>query len=79
MEGDVYGFGVEDVEITEVAEKAEITEVAEKAEITEVAEMAKMFRMIIRMTARHVIRLLAEKAEVSEMAKAFSKTTRHVM
>jgi hypothetical protein len=37
VEGDVYGFGVEDVEITEVA------------------EMAEMFRMIIWMTARHVI------------------------
>jgi hypothetical protein len=67
---DVYGFGVEDVEITEVAEKAEITEVA---------EMAEMFRMIIRMTARHVIWPLAEKAEVSEKAEAFSKTARHVM
>jgi hypothetical protein len=67
---DVYGFGVEDVEITKVAEKAEITKVA---------EMAEMFRMIIRMTARHVIRPLAEKAEVSEMAEAFSKTARHVM
>jgi hypothetical protein len=42
MEGDVYGFGVEDVEITEVAEKAEITEVA---------EMAKAFSK----TARHVM------------------------
>jgi hypothetical protein len=88
VEGDVYGFGVEDVEITEVAEKAEITEVA---------EMAEMFQMIIRMTARHVIRPitkcvqgiwmtarhviwpLAEKAEVSKMAEAFSKTARHVM
>jgi hypothetical protein len=88
VEGDVYWFGVEDVEITEVAKKAEITEVA---------EMAEMFRMIIRRTARHVlqpitkcvrgirmiarhvIRPLAEKAEVSEMAEAFSKTTRHVM
>jgi hypothetical protein len=46
VEGDVYGFRVEDVEITEVAEKAEITKVA---------EMAEMFRLIIRMTARHVI------------------------
>jgi hypothetical protein len=88
VEGDVYGFGVEDVEITEVAKKAKITEVA---------EMAELFRMIIRrtarhvlrpitecvrgirMTARHVIRPLAEKAEVSEMAEAFSKTARHVM
>jgi hypothetical protein len=64
VERDVYGFGVKDVEITEVAEKAEITEVA---------EMAEMFRMIIWMTARHVIQPLAEKAE------AFSKTARHVM
>jgi hypothetical protein len=88
VEGDVYGFRVKDVEITEVAKKAEITEVA---------EMAEMFQMIIwrtarhvlwliteyvrgiRMTARHVIRPLAEKAEVSEMAEAFSKTARHVM
>jgi hypothetical protein len=82
MEGDVYGFGVEDVEITKVAEKA---------------EMAEMFRMIIQMTARHVIRPitecvrgirmtarhviwpLAEKAEMSEMAESFIKTARHVM
>jgi hypothetical protein len=33
MEGDVYGFRVEDDEITEVAKKAEITEVAEMAEM----------------------------------------------
>jgi hypothetical protein len=51
VERDVDGFGVEDVEITEVAEKAEITEVA---------EMAEMFQMIIRMTARHVIRPITE-------------------
>jgi hypothetical protein len=88
VERDVYGFGVEDIEITEVAEKAKITKVA---------EMAEIFWMIIRMTARHVIRPitecvrgiwmttrhviqpLAEKAEVSEMAEAFSKTARHVM
>jgi hypothetical protein len=31
MEGDVYGFGVEDVEITEVAKKAKITKVAKMA------------------------------------------------
>jgi hypothetical protein len=35
VEGDVYGFGVKDVEVTEMAEKAEITEVAEMAEMTE--------------------------------------------
>jgi hypothetical protein len=51
VEGDVYGFGVEDVEITEVAEKAKITEVA---------EMAEMFQMIIRRTARHVLRPITE-------------------
>jgi hypothetical protein len=37
VERDVYGFGVEDVEITKVAKKAKITEVAE------MAEMAEMF------------------------------------
>jgi hypothetical protein len=35
MEGKVYGFGVEDVEITKVTEKARITDVAEMAEMTE--------------------------------------------
>jgi hypothetical protein len=35
VKGDVYGFRVKDVEITEVAEKAGITEVAEMAEMTE--------------------------------------------
>jgi predicted DNA-binding protein YlxM (UPF0122 family) len=60
VERDVYGFGVKDVEITEVAEKAEITKVAEKAKITEVAEMAEMFRMIIQMTTRHVIQPITE-------------------
>jgi hypothetical protein len=39
VEGDVYGFGVKDVEITKVAEKA---------------EMAERVR-IIWMTTRHVI------------------------
>ena len=34
VEGKVYGFGVKNVEITEVAKKAGITEVAEMAEIT---------------------------------------------
>jgi hypothetical protein len=76
VERDVYGFGVEDVEITEVAEKA---------------EMAEMFRMIIRRTARHVLRLITECVRgirmtarhvirpLAEKAEAFSKTTRHVM
>jgi hypothetical protein len=82
VERDVYGFWVEDVEITEVAEKAEITEVA---------EMAEMFQMIIWRTARHVLRPITECVRgirmtarhvirmVSEMAEAFSKTARHVM
>jgi hypothetical protein len=83
VERDVfYRFWVESVEITEVAEKAEITEVA---------EMADMFRMIIRRTARHVLRPITEYVRgvrmttrhvirrVSEMAEAFSKTARHVM
>jgi hypothetical protein len=88
VERDVYGFGVEDIEITEVAEKAEITEVAEMAEMFQmIIQMTArhVIRLItkcvrgIRMTTRHVIRPLAEKAEVSEMAEAFSKTARHVM
>jgi hypothetical protein len=82
VERDVYGFRVEDIEITEVAEKAEITEVA---------EMAEIFRMITRMTARHVIRPITECVRgiwmtarhviqpLAEKAEAFSKTARHVM
>jgi hypothetical protein len=35
VKGNVYGFRVEGIEITEVAEKAEITKVAEMAEMTE--------------------------------------------
>jgi hypothetical protein len=65
--------------------------VAEKAKITEVAEMADVFRMIIRMTARHVIRPITECVHKirmtarhviqmgSEMAESSSKTARHVM
>jgi hypothetical protein len=61
VEGDVYGFGVKDIEITEVAEKARITEVA---------EMAKMTKGVrgIQTTTRHVVQLVAEMAKVSEMA-----------
>jgi hypothetical protein len=66
VKGDVYGFRVKGVEITEVAEKAEITEVAEMAEMTEGVRG-------IRTTARHVVRPLAEMAEAS------IKTARHVM
>jgi hypothetical protein len=82
VEGDVYGFGVEDIKVTEMAEKAKITEVA---------EMAEMFRMRIRMTTRHVIWPITECVRgiwmtarhvirpLAEMAEAFSKTARHVM
>jgi hypothetical protein len=66
MEGKVYGFGVEDVEITEVAKKAEITKVAKMAEMTEGVQG-------IHTTARHVVQLLAKMAEAS------IKTARHVM
>jgi hypothetical protein len=66
MEGDVYGFRVKDVEITEVAKKAGITKVAEKAEIPERVQG-------IWMTTRHVIQPVTEKAKVS------IKTARHVM
>jgi hypothetical protein len=78
----VDGFRVEIVEITKLAEEAEITEMA---------EMADVFRMIIRRTARHVLRPITECVRKilmtarhvirmgSEMAEASSKTTRHVM
>ena len=66
MEGKVYGFRVKGVEVTKVAEKAEITKVA---------KMAKIPKRVpgIRMTARHVIWPVTEKAEIS------IKTARHVM
>jgi hypothetical protein len=35
VEGKVYGFGVKDVEITKVAEKAGITKVAKMTEMIE--------------------------------------------
>jgi hypothetical protein len=72
IKGDVYGFGVEGIEITEVAKKAKITKVAKKAEMT--GEVRG-----IHTTARHVVRPLAEMAKVSEMARASIKTARHVM
>jgi hypothetical protein len=87
VEGDVYGFRVEGVEVTEVAKKAEITEVAEMAKRVQgiwmtarhVIRPVTEYVQGIQMTARHVIWPLAEKAEVSEMAEAFIKTARHVM
>jgi hypothetical protein len=45
----------------------------EDIEITEVAEMAEMFQMIIRMTARHVIRL------ITKCVRGIRMTTRHVI
>jgi hypothetical protein len=75
VKGDVYGFGVKDVEITKVAKKARITKVAKKAGITEVAEMADIPKRVqgIQMTTRHVIWPVTKKAEV------FIKTARHAM
>ena len=72
MEGDVCGSGVEDVKITEVAEKAGITKVAEKARITKMAKMTEGVQEI-RTTTRHVVQ------PVAKMAKASIKTTRHVI
>jgi hypothetical protein len=69
MEGDVYRFRVEDVEITKVAEKAGVTKVAEMAEIAKIPKRVQG----IWMTARHVI------WPVTEKAKVFIKTARHVM
>jgi hypothetical protein len=79
VEGDVYGFGVEDVEITEVAKMAEMFRMIIRRTARHVLRPITEYVRGIRMTARHVIRPLAEKAEVSEMAEAFSKTARHVM
>jgi hypothetical protein len=71
----VYGFGVKDIEITEVAEKAKVAEKAEVAKKAKVAETPKMPERVqgIQMTTRHVIWSLTKKAEV------FIKTARHVM
>jgi hypothetical protein len=63
VEGDVYGFRVEDIEITKVAKMAEMTKGVQE----------------IHTTARHVVWPLAKMAEVSKMAKASIKTARHVM
>jgi hypothetical protein len=78
---DIYGFGVEGIEITEVAEKAEMAERVQIIRMTARHVIQPVTKCVqgIRMTARHVIRPLAEKAKVSKMAKAFSKTARHVM
>jgi hypothetical protein len=66
VEGKVYGFRVEDVEITKVAKKAGITKVA---------KMAKMAKRVqgIQMTTKHIIWPVTEKAEIS------IKTARHVI
>jgi hypothetical protein len=63
VEGKVYGFGVEDIEITKVAEVAKMTEGVRG----------------IHTTTRHVVQPLAEMAKVSKMAEASIKTAMHVM
>ena len=73
VEGDVYGFGVEDVEITEVAEMAEMFRMIIRRTARHVLRLITEYVRGVQMTARHVIR------RVSEMAEAFSKTARHVM
>jgi len=75
VEGKVYGFRVEDVEVTKVAKKARIITVAKKARITKVAKMAKMTKRVqeIQMTTKHIIWPVTEKAEIS------IKTARHVI
>jgi hypothetical protein len=75
VEGDVYGFGVEDIEITEVAEKAEITKVAEKAKITEVAKKAK----ITEVAEKAKITEVAEMAKMTKGVRGIRTTTRHVV
>jgi hypothetical protein len=69
MEGSIYGFRVEGIEVTD---GAKVTEMAEMAEVSEMAEKARVSK-VIQMTTRHVIWPVAEKAEIS------IKTTRHVM
>jgi hypothetical protein len=51
MEGSIYRFRVEGVEVTN---GAEVTEMAKKARMSKMAEKAKVFKGI-QMTARHVI------------------------
>jgi hypothetical protein len=63
MEGKVYGFGVENIEITKVAKKAKITKVAEKAKITKVAKKAEITKV-------------AKMAEITKVAKMAEMTER---
>jgi hypothetical protein len=51
MEGSIYRFRVEGVEVTN---GAEVTKMAKKARMSKMAEKAEVFKGI-QMTARHVI------------------------
>ena len=85
IEGSIYGFRVEGVE---VADGAEVTEMAEMAEMSEMAKKAKVSKGI-QMTARHIILPVAEKGVqmttrhvihlVAEMPIMPDMTARHVM
>jgi hypothetical protein len=66
IEGNIYGFRVEGVEVTN------------GAKVTEMAEMAEMSKMV-QMTTRHVIHPIAKNSEKSEMAEKSNMTARHVM
>jgi hypothetical protein len=66
VEGSIYGFRVEGVE---VADGAEVTEMAEKAKMSEGVQG-------IQMTARHVVRPVGKN---TEMAKMPDMTARYVM
>jgi hypothetical protein len=85
MEGTIYGFWDEGVEVTN---GAEVTEMAKKARMSKMAKKAKVSK-VIQMTARHVIWPVAEKGVQmttrhvihpgAEMAEVSNMTARHVM
>jgi hypothetical protein len=77
MKGDVYGFRVKGVKVTN---GAKVTEMAEMAEVSKITEMTArhvivgpVAKKVVQMTARHVIHPVFEMAEVSVM------TARYVM
>jgi hypothetical protein len=67
VEGDVYGVGVEDVEITEVAKKAGITEVAEMAEMTEGVQGIWTCRVWVKLQFND---MLVEELRMGEWVRA---------
>jgi hypothetical protein len=73
VERKVYGFRVEIVKITEVAEMADVFRMIIRRTARHVLQPITECVRKIRMTTRHVIRM------GSEMAEASSKTARHVM